>query len=179
MYVDAPWCEFLTSFIYFLTWVLSYQCSDKLGLSLELGSFAAGVMISTTDLAQHTLEQARFLDYMILLLCLKMSSKLLSSIKLCWLIFKWCMTDNFFSASVLDLFWEYFMFRILLYIWYAYFADWAYTKLLCCSFSRKHWDADSCSFSLESCWYLAGSCHISDYHKNYRGCYSSQSIWLQ
>ncbi|MQM07520.1 hypothetical protein Taro_040368 [Colocasia esculenta] len=33
------------------------QCSDKLGLSLELGSFAAGVMISTTDLSQHTLEQ--------------------------------------------------------------------------------------------------------------------------
>ncbi|PIN09484.1 putative K+/H+-antiporter [Handroanthus impetiginosus] len=32
-------------------------CSDKLGLSLELGAFAAGVMISTTDLAQHTLEQ--------------------------------------------------------------------------------------------------------------------------
>ncbi|XP_020592574.1 K(+) efflux antiporter 4-like [Phalaenopsis equestris] len=32
-------------------------CSDKLGLSLELGSFAAGVMISTNDLAQHTLEQ--------------------------------------------------------------------------------------------------------------------------
>ncbi|KAG6585741.1 K(+) efflux antiporter 6, partial [Cucurbita argyrosperma subsp. sororia] len=32
-------------------------CSDKLGLSLELGSFAAGVMISTTDLAQHTFEQ--------------------------------------------------------------------------------------------------------------------------
>ncbi|CAN6456914.1 unnamed protein product [Victoria cruziana] len=32
-------------------------CSDKLGLSLELGSFAAGVMVSTTDLAQHTLEQ--------------------------------------------------------------------------------------------------------------------------
>ncbi|KAJ9168237.1 hypothetical protein P3X46_019787 [Hevea brasiliensis] len=31
--------------------------SDKLGLSLELGSFAAGVMISTADLAQHTLEQ--------------------------------------------------------------------------------------------------------------------------
>ncbi|CAN1826165.1 K(+) efflux antiporter 4 [Linum perenne] len=36
---------------------LSSQCSDKLGLSLELGSFAAGVMISTTDLAHHTLEQ--------------------------------------------------------------------------------------------------------------------------
>lgn len=34
-----------------------FQCSDKLGLSLELGSFAAGVMIATTDLAQHTLEQ--------------------------------------------------------------------------------------------------------------------------
>ncbi|KAJ9556209.1 hypothetical protein OSB04_010823 [Centaurea solstitialis] len=33
--------------------------SDKLGLSLELGSFAAGVMISTTDLAQHSLEQVR------------------------------------------------------------------------------------------------------------------------
>ncbi|PON50441.1 DNA-directed DNA polymerase [Parasponia andersonii] len=32
-------------------------CSDKLGLSLELGSFAAGVMIATTDLGQHTLEQ--------------------------------------------------------------------------------------------------------------------------
>lgn len=41
-----------------LMWiVVSFQCSDKLGLSLELGSFAAGVMISTTDLAQHTLEQ--------------------------------------------------------------------------------------------------------------------------
>ena len=38
---------------------LKFQCSDKLGLSLELGSFAAGVMISTTDLAQHTLEQVR------------------------------------------------------------------------------------------------------------------------
>ncbi|KAJ3682075.1 hypothetical protein LUZ60_014648 [Juncus effusus] len=32
-------------------------CSDMLGLSLELGSFMAGVMISTTDFAQHTLEQ--------------------------------------------------------------------------------------------------------------------------
>lgn len=41
--------------------VVTFQCSDKLGLSLELGSFAAGVMISTTDLAQHTLEQVRFL----------------------------------------------------------------------------------------------------------------------
>ncbi|XP_068649699.1 K(+) efflux antiporter 5 [Aristolochia californica] len=32
-------------------------CSDKLGLSVELGSFVAGVMIATTDFAQHTLEQ--------------------------------------------------------------------------------------------------------------------------
>ncbi|KAG6740508.1 hypothetical protein POTOM_055959 [Populus tomentosa] len=37
--------------------LLGNASSDKLGLSLELGSFAAGVMISTTDLAQHTLEQ--------------------------------------------------------------------------------------------------------------------------
>ncbi|WOH08510.1 hypothetical protein DCAR_0727951 [Daucus carota subsp. sativus] len=36
-------------------------CSDKLGLIFELGSFAAGVMIATTDLAQHTLEQVRLL----------------------------------------------------------------------------------------------------------------------
>lgn len=40
-----------------MTSLLCFQCSDKLGLSLELGSFAAGVMISTTDLAEHTLEQ--------------------------------------------------------------------------------------------------------------------------
>ncbi|KAI7982598.1 K(+) efflux antiporter 4 [Camellia lanceoleosa] len=44
------------------------ECSDNLGLSLELGSFAAGVMISTTNLAQHTLEQlscqgVRLADY--------------------------------------------------------------------------------------------------------------------
>uniref|UniRef100_A0A2P2PRX3 Uncharacterized protein n=1 Tax=Rhizophora mucronata TaxID=61149 RepID=A0A2P2PRX3_RHIMU len=32
---------------------------DKLGLSLELGSFAAGVMISTSDLAQHALKQCK------------------------------------------------------------------------------------------------------------------------
>jgi Kef-type K+ transport system membrane component KefB len=43
-------------FFYFIT----FQSSDKLGLSLELGSFAAGVMISTTDLAQHTLEQVSY-----------------------------------------------------------------------------------------------------------------------
>jgi Kef-type K+ transport system membrane component KefB len=29
-------------------------------LSLELGSFLAGVMISTTDFAHHTLEQVLF-----------------------------------------------------------------------------------------------------------------------
>jgi len=50
-----------------LTYLLS-QCSDKLGLSLELGSFAAGVMISTTDLAQHTLEQVGLI-YVFLFLC--------------------------------------------------------------------------------------------------------------
>ncbi|CAL5323078.1 unnamed protein product [Camellia sinensis] len=37
--------------------VIISRCSDKLGLSLELGSFVAGVMISTTDFAQHTLDQ--------------------------------------------------------------------------------------------------------------------------
>ncbi|KAH0704801.1 hypothetical protein KY285_019079 [Solanum tuberosum] len=37
--------------------LLSAWCSDKLGLSLELGSFVAGVMISTTDFAKHTLDQ--------------------------------------------------------------------------------------------------------------------------
>jgi Kef-type K+ transport system membrane component KefB len=36
------------------------QCSDYFGLSLELGSFLAGVMISTTDFAHHTLEQVLF-----------------------------------------------------------------------------------------------------------------------
>nr|GLL17177.1 K(+) efflux antiporter 6-like isoform X1 [Ipomoea trifida] len=48
------------SYMYFYLKVINPEpilCSDKLGLSLELGSFAAGVMISTTDLAQHTLEQ--------------------------------------------------------------------------------------------------------------------------
>ncbi|KAA8539841.1 hypothetical protein F0562_026533 [Nyssa sinensis] len=37
--------------------LLSAWCSDKLGLSLELGSFVAGVMISTTDFGKHTLDQ--------------------------------------------------------------------------------------------------------------------------
>ncbi|XP_057509041.1 K(+) efflux antiporter 5-like isoform X2 [Actinidia eriantha] len=37
--------------------LLSAWCTDKLGLSLELGSFVAGVMISTTDFAQRTLDQ--------------------------------------------------------------------------------------------------------------------------
>ncbi|XP_052294130.1 K(+) efflux antiporter 4 isoform X2 [Citrus sinensis] len=64
----VPWCLKLmislssqTNELYQLASVAFYLlvawCSDKLGLSLELGSFAAGVMISTTDLAQHTLEQ--------------------------------------------------------------------------------------------------------------------------
>lgn len=38
-----------------------FQCLDKLGLSLELGSFAAGV-ISTSDPSQHMLEQVRLLQ---------------------------------------------------------------------------------------------------------------------
>ncbi|XP_022140957.1 K(+) efflux antiporter 5 [Momordica charantia] len=37
--------------------LLSAWCSDKLGLSLELGSFVAGVMVSTTEFGQHTLDQ--------------------------------------------------------------------------------------------------------------------------
>ncbi|XP_051143756.1 K(+) efflux antiporter 5 [Andrographis paniculata] len=37
--------------------LLSAWCSDKLGLSLELGSFVAGLMISTTEFAQHTLKE--------------------------------------------------------------------------------------------------------------------------
>ncbi|KAL7146443.1 hypothetical protein ABFS83_06G041600 [Erythranthe nasuta] len=37
--------------------LMSAWCSDKLGLSLELGSFVAGVMISSTEFAQHTLKQ--------------------------------------------------------------------------------------------------------------------------
>lgn len=45
--------------VFYLKALSYFQCSDKLGLSLELGSFAAGVMIATTDLAQHTLEQVR------------------------------------------------------------------------------------------------------------------------
>ena len=46
----------------------SFQCSDKLGLSLELGSFVAGVMISTTDFAQHTLDQVCFHGWNLLIL---------------------------------------------------------------------------------------------------------------
>ncbi|KAI4965347.1 hypothetical protein ZWY2020_054734 [Hordeum vulgare] len=46
--ICVPWFLLMIS--------LSSQCSDKLGLSLELGSFAAGVMISTTDLITY-LEQ--------------------------------------------------------------------------------------------------------------------------
>jgi predicted Kef-type K+ transport protein len=49
-------CRLNDTMISFFIYII-FQSSDKLGLSLELGSFAAGVMISTTDLAQHTLEQ--------------------------------------------------------------------------------------------------------------------------
>ncbi|KMZ57536.1 K(+) efflux antiporter [Zostera marina] len=42
----------VVAFCLLLAWT-----SDKLGLSLELGSFVAGVMISTTDFAEHTLKQ--------------------------------------------------------------------------------------------------------------------------
>ncbi|XP_073395774.1 K(+) efflux antiporter 5 isoform X2 [Physcomitrium patens] len=40
------------AFCFLIAWI-----SEKLGLSLELGAFIAGVMISSTDLAEHTLEQ--------------------------------------------------------------------------------------------------------------------------
>ncbi|KAH9799938.1 K(+) efflux antiporter 6 [Citrus sinensis] len=59
--LSSQFCLVQTNELYQLASVafclLVAWCSDKLGLSLELGSFAAGVMISTTDLAQHTLEQ--------------------------------------------------------------------------------------------------------------------------
>ncbi|KAK4342472.1 hypothetical protein RND71_038288 [Anisodus tanguticus] len=66
--------NFLTSYYLlemaylWIKWTIASQCSDKLGLSLELGSFAAGVMISTTDLAQHTLEQVCHLVHVISIL---------------------------------------------------------------------------------------------------------------
>ncbi|KAF3780389.1 K(+) efflux antiporter 6 [Nymphaea thermarum] len=47
----------LVAWVCSLTFIENLSLYDKLGLSLELGSFAAGVMVSTTDLAQHTLEQ--------------------------------------------------------------------------------------------------------------------------
>lgn len=51
--------KFLSHHMILMLWYVlqHFQCSDKLGLSLELGSFVAGVMISTTDFAQHTLDQ--------------------------------------------------------------------------------------------------------------------------
>lgn len=48
-----------------------FQCSDKLGLSLELGSFVAGVMISTTEFAQHTLDQVNLPLYVLQVMPLK------------------------------------------------------------------------------------------------------------
>ncbi|XP_052294895.1 uncharacterized protein LOC107177588 isoform X2 [Citrus sinensis] len=40
--------------------------NDKLGLSLDLGSFIVGVMISTTDFAKHTLDQEVLLEILLL-----------------------------------------------------------------------------------------------------------------
>lgn len=66
------WRKHFSSWIYISLYdicsAVTLQCSDKLGLSLELGSFAAGVMISTTDLAQHTLEQVWFAFFILFLL---------------------------------------------------------------------------------------------------------------
>lgn len=62
-----------TNIIYFC---LIFQCSDKLGLSLELGLFAAGVMISTTDLDQHTLKQVK---HFFVILCLPVDYVCLSN----------------------------------------------------------------------------------------------------
>ena len=128
----------------FLTWIfVSFQCSDKLGLSLELGSFAAGVMISTTDLAQHTLEQVVFF-----LLC----------------IFFW-------TCKMLDDL----LFYLLLYGVYC-LLGWTYSQFLCCSFSRQHWDVNTCSFPLEPCWYFTSNCYIGDRSKNICGCDCCQGI---
>lgn len=128
----------------FLTWIIvSFQSSDKLGLSLELGSFAAGVMISTTDLAQHTLEQVVYF-----LLC----------------IFFWtCKMHD-------DL-----LFYLLLYGVYCPLG-WTYSQFLCCSFSRQHWDVNTCSFPLEPCWYFTSNCYIGDCSKNVCGCDCCQGI---
>ena len=52
------------------------QCSDYSGLSLELGSFLAGVMISTTDFAHHTLEQVVF--------CIPLTLYFYATISLYW-----------------------------------------------------------------------------------------------
>ncbi|KAL9432310.1 hypothetical protein AB3S75_027352 [Citrus x aurantiifolia] len=40
--------------------------NDKLGLSLDLGSFIAEVMISTTNFAKHTLDQEVLLEILLL-----------------------------------------------------------------------------------------------------------------
>ena len=42
------------------TFGVSFQCSDKQGLSLDLGSFIARVMISTIEFAKHTLDQVLY-----------------------------------------------------------------------------------------------------------------------
>ncbi|KAK9205279.1 hypothetical protein WN943_015546 [Citrus x changshan-huyou] len=68
------------------TFGVSFQCSDKLGLSLDLGSFIAGVMISTTNFAKHTLDQVTGLE---LALLVEISlSKLVV-----WFLFHWLISS--------------------------------------------------------------------------------------
>ncbi|XLS70748.1 hypothetical protein HN51_027613, partial [Arachis hypogaea] len=40
---------------------LSSQCSDNLGLGLELGLFMVAIMVSTKDFAQYTLDQVELI----------------------------------------------------------------------------------------------------------------------
>ncbi|KAJ4952532.1 hypothetical protein NE237_029364 [Protea cynaroides] len=75
--------------------LLSAWCSDKLGLSLELGSFAAGVMISTSDFAQHTLDQVEPIRNLF-------SALFLSSIgMLIHVQFLWSHVDILFASVIL------------------------------------------------------------------------------
>ncbi|XP_042505887.1 K(+) efflux antiporter 5-like isoform X2 [Macadamia integrifolia] len=75
--------------------LLSAWCSDKLGLSLELGSFVAGVMISTSDFAQHTLDQVEPIRNLF-------SALFLSSIgMLIQVQFLWSHVDILFASVIL------------------------------------------------------------------------------
>lgn len=62
---------------------------------------------------------------------------------------------------------------------FIYFADWTYSQSFCCSFPCQHWNADSCSFSLEPCWYFGSICNIGDCYKNNHNCICCERIWLQ